>query len=306
MRILLALCLTLCLITPSRAADAPLKFDWKTIPTSKVNETVEAQAKKLAPALKDLAVLFTPVQNYPMGKYSAWDLEGYIGGLMKDELEKEGVKFVDATEFAKKMEPTGKKVEPFVFSQPVIKGAAELTKATAVVTAISQISAGGAKFQFSVYDAGGSKRLAQAEFTLSAADILPVTNTPAPNRKVVGWAESQMGKKIDRGECTDLATEALKQIGYSARDYKWGRELPKGTTPLPGDIIQLENAQFGAQTVAHHTAMVWEVIGPRNVKVLEQNWLGGKEEGRKVGPGSYDFNKMTAGELHLFRPISSN
>ena len=67
---------------------------------------------------------------------------------------------------------------------------------------------------------------------------------------------------------------------------------------------QLEKAQLGNRTTEHHTAVVWEVLGPLHVRILHQNWAGGREEGRKVGPGTYNFNTLKGGEVNFFRPIA--
>jgi hypothetical protein len=293
----------------SAEADKVPKYDWKNIPPSKLGEAVEAAAKKLGPQVKDKKCLLTPVQTQAVGKYLAWDLEGHVQRLLLEQLTKEGAQFVDDGEFRKKLEaastgPRGR-VETVAFTQQVIKGAADLTKAEVVIVGVAQLSAGGGRFMFTAYDNAGSKRLGSADFTLNANDITPAANTPPANRKMITWIEQQMGKKIDRGECTDVATAALKEVGATLPGgYVWGKELPAGTTPLPGDVIQLENAQIGNRTTAHHTVVVWEVLGPRNVRILHQNWAGGKEEGRKVGPGVYDFTKLKDGEVHMFRPIA--
>lgn len=289
-------------------ADKVPKYDWKNTPPSKLDDAVEAAAKKLGPLVKDKKCLLAPVQTQAVGKYQAWDLESYTVRLLQAHLLKEGAQFVDDTEFRKKLDaassgPRGR-TEVVRFTPQVIKGAADLTKADVVIVGIAQLSAGGGRFMFTAYDNSGSKRIGGADLTLNANDITPAANTPPANRRMITWIEQQMGKKIGRGECTDLATEALKQVGATVLGgYVWGKELPAGTTPLPGDVIQLEDAQIGTRTTVHHTVVVWEVLGPRHVRVLHQNWAGGKEEGRKVGPGAYDFTRLKDGEVHMFRPI---
>jgi len=118
------------------------------------------------------------------------------------------------------------------------------------------------------------------------------------NQKVVIWARGKRGRKVGRGECWDLADQALRHAGASSStttgeddDYIWGNVV--GTKDLlPGDILQLrdwvivtktrrritflegggfldtfeERAQRG-----HHTAIVDSVIGDGQVNVLEQH-----------------------------------
>ena len=61
--------------------------------------------------------------------------------------------------------------------------------------------------------------LATAGVLLAAGADAPVkskarSNTPAPlpplNEKVVGFAREHVGKKVDNGQCTSLAIEALR------------------------------------------------------------------------------------------------
>src|SRR5262249_30802714 len=94
--------------------------------------------------------------------------------------------------------------------------------------------------------------------------------------KMVKYAHSQLGKKVLRGECTDLIVEALR-IAHAKpgdlsnqADYHWGHSRGQIKTGIkPGDIIQFENCLFkktvtlpnggtrsSTQSMPHHTALV--------------------------------------------------
>ena len=55
------------------------------------------------------------------------------------------------------------------------------------------------------------------------------------NQKIVLWAKGKLGKKVGRGECWDLAEQALKQAGAQTSndlgpvgddtDYIWGEKV---------------------------------------------------------------------------------
>jgi hypothetical protein len=117
------------------------------------------------------------------------------------------------------------------------------------------------------------------------------------NAAVVKFAVDNEGKRIGRGECTDLVNAALekagckqiqiekptaaqKKLGYPDEIYVWGRRIAalRGTklAYMPGDILQFENCVFkkpdGTRTLTmpHHTAIVKSAKGTE-VTLLNQN-----------------------------------
>lgn len=118
----------------------------------------------------------------------------------------------------------------------------------------------------------------------------------ATNLSVVAFATAQNGTKVKRGECWDLAEEALKYAGAKTSndimgaknitanaDYRWGTPIQVRDVE-PGDIIQLRNYDYKAtesdgswSTLGkrpHHTiivAGVYPVIGAKVVLAYEQN-----------------------------------
>ncbi|MDX2024324.1 MAG: hypothetical protein SF187_29045 [Deltaproteobacteria bacterium] len=125
-----------------------------------------------------------------------------------------------------------------------------------------------------------------------------MTGRNSLNQKVLIWARGKRGRKVGRGECWDLADQALHHAGALSStttgkddDYVWGT-LVETKDLLPGDVLQfrdfvivtktkrtitfsagggfVETAEETAQR-GHHTAIVDSVIGDGQVNVLEQH-----------------------------------
>ncbi len=132
---------------------------------------------------------------------------------------------------------------------------------------------------------------------------------PPLNRKVVEYVESVIGEQVDRGECWDLAYQALTRI--DARwdgKYKYGREVnPKRREIYPGDIIQFRNVKVRYQegntiyteTMEHHTAVVFRVIEDGVFELAHQNT---GFSGRTVGLSKLDLNTVVSGRMWFYRP----
>jgi hypothetical protein len=67
------------------------------------------------------------------------------------------------------------------------------------------------------------------------------------NQRVFTWTHSKLMRRVGRGECWDLADQALRQAGAQSStttgandDYVWGKEVPI-TTVVPGDILQFRD-----------------------------------------------------------------
>src|SRR3954469_15393266 len=93
-------------------------------------------------------------------------------------------------------------------------------------------------------------------------------HVPELNQKVQAYVRSTLGKKAGRGECWDLAAEALNRAGAD-----WDGQFGFGTKvdPLkecvyPGDVIQFTNVRvsyrkgdtFYEEEMDQHTAVVYE------------------------------------------------
>lgn len=133
---------------------------------------------------------------------------------------------------------------------------------------------------------------------------------PPLNKKIVKYVTSVIGKKVDRGECWDLANRALTDNNAEwDGEYKYGKLLnPKKDEVLPGDIIQFEKVKvvFKAgnttttEMMPHHTAIVYRVIGTGVYELAHQNT---GFSGRKVGLSEFSLNNMIKGRIYIYRPV---
>lgn len=99
---------------------------------------------------------------------------------------------------------------------------------------------------------------------------------PSPTaKKIVAFAEQNIGKKVGDGQCWGLANLAYRHAGIKHRGgYAWGRRIHWQTEGVrPGDIIQFKNARYPyAYTDENHTAIILKVMSKSSVKVAHQNW----------------------------------
>lgn len=139
-------------------------------------------------------------------------------------------------------------------------------------------------------------------FSFSAVDI------PPTNQKVLEYVNTVIGKKVDRGECWDLANQALT---YAHAKWKFPTEFGKPVdykkeAVLPGDLIQINNVTMESKTansitrwkMAEHTAVLYEVKGEGKITVAEQNVNGV----RKVMLSEWDLDDVKSGKLQFYRP----
>ncbi len=138
---------------------------------------------------------------------------------------------------------------------------------------------------------------------------------PELNAKIITYLDTVMGKKVDRGECWDLAAGALAYSGayFDRSSMKtvtiYGRELNyKKEEVLPGDLIQFQNVELAwkdgnttyKETMGQHTAIVYKVNGPLNYEIAHQNT---GQWGKKVGVSNLNLNNLAKGKLWIYRPI---
>lgn len=151
--------------------------------------------------------------------------------------------------------------------------------------------------------------------------------------KVRTFAQENLGKKVDNGECAMLAVLALEAAGAkttsdygvlgAGADYKWGTLVGNYEDVQPGDIIQYRDVKLVTKTLTklpgggtrtstrtrtyvHHTAIVSWNQGKGKFKVLEQN-VGSKgkdEAARKVvREDEIDLKDKTEGTVWIYRPV---
>lgn len=135
------------------------------------------------------------------------------------------------------------------------------------------------------------------------------TTTPPLNQKIVEYVTSVIGKKVERGECWDLANAALNKVNAKwDHDYKFGKPIdPAKDEVFPGDIIQFENVTLKydkdgrhfKESMPHHTAIVYKVNAKGEYLIAHQN---SGQHGRKVGISELKLVDMTKGKLMFYRP----
>jgi hypothetical protein len=133
-------------------------------------------------------------------------------------------------------------------------------------------------------------------------ELIPINNS------IIEFVDNSMGEKIGRGECWDLAKEALDYAEATLIDaYVFGRLLDKNECIYPGDILQFENIKTELvegglttfQNFPHHTAIVYETTSQNEIILAHQN-VDGK---RKVTTSKFIFSSVIEGELKVYRPI---
>ncbi|MBP6301750.1 MAG: hypothetical protein KBB37_01080 [Bacteroidia bacterium] len=132
---------------------------------------------------------------------------------------------------------------------------------------------------------------------------------PEMNALVIQYVKTVVGKKVDRGECWDLANQALTYA-----QAKWERPLLFGKllkfekdSLLPGDIIQftgvtMEHKEGSSTTrwsMIKHTAVVYEVHSSRQLILAEQNINNVK----RVMLNEYNLDDIKSGKVQFFRPV---
>lgn len=136
------------------------------------------------------------------------------------------------------------------------------------------------------------------------------SDIPHLNAQIVSLTKGKLKKKVDRGECWDLAKYVLDEVGASWDGFeKYGRLINKDKECVfPGDIIQFErikiewsedNMRF-KESMFHHTAIVTKVIDKNELIIAHQNTA---EHGRKVGESTFRFDTVKSGKLMIYRPV---
>ncbi len=132
---------------------------------------------------------------------------------------------------------------------------------------------------------------------------------PTLNKQVIEIVKTTIGKKVDRGECWDLANKVLIQINADwDLKYKYGKLVnPKNDIIYPGDIIQFEGVKVKytkgnttyTESMEHHTAIVYRVIEKGIYELAHQNT---DFSGRKVGLSTLDISTIIKGKMSIYRP----
>lgn len=153
-------------------------------------------------------------------------------------------------------------------------------------------------------------------FSISPASnfdlFTPCDSTPLINKKIIEFVNSNLNKKVGRGECWDLAAQAL-----NTNNAKWDRRLNYGNKVdykseciYPGDIIQLERVYIEEKVdggtfkseIPHHTAIIYEVKSPGQFIIAHQNYNNKK----KVVLTPLNMGNIKRGKAMIYRPQSNS
>ena len=128
------------------------------------------------------------------------------------------------------------------------------------------------------------------------------------NQQIIEFVNSNMNKKVGKGECWDLANEALTLVQAKwDGNLRFGRKLDyKKECVYPGDIIQFEKVKVKytenkityEEVMPHHTAIIYEVKGNGEYVLAHQNTA---YTGRKVGTSSLNLMNVTGGKINIYR-----
>jgi len=133
--------------------------------------------------------------------------------------------------------------------------------------------------------------------------------TPKINKNIVDYVSTVIGKKVDRGECWDLANRALTKANAKwDHEYKYGIPVdPLTDNIFPGDLIQFENVvlkyekggRHFKENMAHHTGIIYKVTAKGEYQIAHQN---NGQHGRKVGLSDFKLVDITKGKAFFYRP----
>jgi hypothetical protein len=143
-------------------------------------------------------------------------------------------------------------------------------------------------------------------------NISSAQDIPELNEKILNYVKSVKGKKVDRGECWDLANQALKLVDADwDKAFIYGDEInPKKDEVFPGDLIQFENIKIKytegnvtyTETMGQHTAIVYKVLGKGIFEIAHQNT---GFSGKKVGVSELNLNHIVKGDVFFYRPTKN-
>jgi len=138
---------------------------------------------------------------------------------------------------------------------------------------------------------------------------------PDVNSRVLTYVKTVIGSTVGRGECWDLADQALTfanaQFDKTSPEtiYIFGKQYnPEKEKVLPGDIIQFEDVALSykdgnmifTENYKHHTAIVFRIKENGSFELAHQNTSFG---GRKVALSDFNLENVKKGKLIFYHPI---
>lgn len=137
---------------------------------------------------------------------------------------------------------------------------------------------------------------------------IPCDSIPALNKNIIEFVNANLNKKVGRGECWDLAAQALNthRAKWDGK-YSYGTKVDyKSECIYPGDIIQFERvvAEYKIDggmmrdEMPQHTAIIYEVTSTGNFILAHQNYNNKK----KVVLTSLKMENIKRGKVIIYRP----
>lgn len=153
------------------------------------------------------------------------------------------------------------------------------------------------------------KRIIILFLIIAVASNIFAQDIPELNKQILEYVKSVNGKKVDRGECWDLAYQALNRVNADwDKAFIYGDKInPKKDKVFPGDLIQFENIVIKytegnatyTETMGQHTAIVNKVLGDGIFEIAHQNT---QFSGKKVGLSKLNINYIVKGNIYFYRP----
>ena len=145
--------------------------------------------------------------------------------------------------------------------------------------------------------------------TVHAQDSTSTFLLPGINQRIVDYVAAHMDKKVDRGECWDVAAGALNEAGAKWDGaYEFGSVLDwRKQEIMPGDIVQFEgvtterriDGRIEQDVYGRHTAIV-VVVQERGVYTIAHQNFG---KVRKVATTILRLADVRGGKLIFYRPV---
>ena len=139
-------------------------------------------------------------------------------------------------------------------------------------------------------------------FIVISAVLFSFAPPPSPLAdKIIDFSMANFGKKIDRGECWDLASAALNAAGADWHaPYDFGDKVAVEQTQR-ADILQFTNIKIlfsnGSMSFPQHTAIVYKSTGKR-ITLIHQNF----NTKRYVDTITINIGDIKNGKIEAYRP----
>ncbi len=134
-------------------------------------------------------------------------------------------------------------------------------------------------------------------------------NLPELNKKILAYTNSVIGTSVDRGECWDLANQALTSAGAKwDHAYVYGKKLNLAKdTIFPGDLIHFQNVTLKynkgttqiTESMKNHTAIVYKIVSVGTLEIAHQNT---GFSGKNVGISELQLSTLKKGRITFYRP----